>query len=116
MIFNDEGNGVELGDMLVDTHAVSVEEELLKRTAGMGALKGAIGHLKEQRTIDSATVLCGKTAAQGNCLHTGSFRPRVSQIHGKMILKLKEEMRREELDYKVWIRLSVRLLQKSKKT
>lgn len=97
MIFNDEGNGVELGDMLVDTHAVSVEEELLKNEQ-MGTLKGAIGRLKEREQLILQLYYVEKLPLKEIAFILEVSVPRVSQIHGKMILKLKEEMRREELD------------------
>lgn len=97
MIFNEEGNGVELGDMLVDMHAVSVEEELLKNEQ-IGALKSAIGRLKEREQLILQLYYVEKLPLKEIAYVLEVSVPRVSQIHGKMILKLKEEMRRDELD------------------
>ena len=97
MIFNEEGNGVELGDVIVDTHAVSVEEKLLKNEQ-MGALKGAISRLKEREQLVLQLYYVEKLPLKEIAYILEVSVPRVSQIHGKMILKLKEEMRREELD------------------
>jgi RNA polymerase sigma factor for flagellar operon FliA len=83
--------------MLVDTHAVSVEEELLKNEQ-MGALKGAIGRLKEREQLILQLYYVEKLPLKEIAFILEVSVPRVSQIHGKMILKLKEEMRREELD------------------
>jgi RNA polymerase sigma factor for flagellar operon FliA len=97
MIFNDEGNGVELGDMLVDKQAISVEEKLLKNEQ-MEALKDAIGRLKEREQLVLQLYYVEKLPLKEIAYILEVSVPRVSQIHGKMILKLKEEMRRDELD------------------
>jgi len=99
MIFNDEGNGVELGDMVVDTHALSVEDELLK-TEQMEALKNAISRLKEREQLILQLYYVEKLPLKEIAYILEVSVPRVSQIHGKMILKLKEDMRREDLDQK----------------
>lgn len=94
VMFSEEGNDIELMDFLEDTQSVSSEEALLEQERHQLLTKNIHVLDKREQTILNLYYVDELSLKEIAYIFDISV-PRVSQIHGKIILKLKESMRRE---------------------
>ncbi|CZR02458.1 rna polymerase sigma-70 [Trichococcus palustris] len=89
VIFSEDGTGVELIDILEDTKMLTAEEALLEKEQ-LQFLTQAIAQLNEREQTILQLYYVEKLPLKEIAYIFDISVPRVSQIHGKTILKLKE--------------------------
>lgn len=94
VMFGDDGNSIELIDFLEDKHETGSEDTLLDKERQQLLTKNVSKLDKREQTILNLYYVEELSLKEIAYIFDISV-PRVSQIHGKMILKLKESMRRE---------------------
>jgi len=91
MLFQKDGGEIQLSDFIKDETADSPEEEFLKKER-KSLLKKAIGKLNDREQIILNLYYVEELTLKEIAYSMGISVPRVSQLHGKIILKLREQM------------------------
>ncbi|MDE1548266.1 sigma-70 family RNA polymerase sigma factor [Jeotgalibaca caeni] len=97
LVFQDEGTQSELVNFVEDTHALSVEENILEQEKKT-ELTEAIRLLPEREQQILQLYYVEKLPLKEIAFIFDISVPRVSQIHGKIIATLRDYMRRKDLD------------------
>lgn len=87
-IFSSDSDDIYLKDMIQDNNSLSPEEEILKDERKLG-LKNAISKLKEREQIILNLYYIEELTLKEIAYILDISVPRVSQIHGKILIKLK---------------------------
>ena len=90
-LFHKDGNAVELSDFIQDENMETPEEEYLQKERKL-LLREAVTKLNEREQIILDLYYVQELTLKEIAYAMGISIPRVSQIHGKIILKLREFM------------------------
>lgn len=93
MVFNEAGNGVELQDMIEDPNSILFEEELARSEQKEYLTKGISQLTEREQQILQLYYVDQLSLKEIAYIYEISV-PRVSQIHGKVIVKLQDYFRR----------------------
>lgn len=91
MLFQKDGGEMQLSDFIKDESIDSPEEDYLKKERKQ-LLKKAIGILNDREQIILNLYYVEELTLKEIAYTMGISVPRVSQLHGKIILKLREQM------------------------
>lgn len=91
VVFSGKGSQVQLLDLVKDDHVLLPEEHLVK-TEQESLLRDAISSLKEREQIILNLYYTEELNLKEIAYILGISVPRVSQIHGKVLLKLRDYM------------------------
>lgn len=94
VLYSEEGNDIELMDFLEDTRSIDSADSLVEKERHQLLTKNINLLDKREQTILNLYYVDELSLKEIAYIFDISV-PRVSQIHGKMILKLRESMRRE---------------------
>jgi len=90
-LFHKDGNEIQLSDLIKDEDADTPEEEFLRKER-RNQLREAVKHLNEREQIILDLYYVQELTLKEIAYAMDISIPRVSQIHGKIILKLRELM------------------------
>lgn len=90
-LFHKDGNEIQLSDLIKDEDADTPEEEFLRKER-RNQLRDAVKHLNEREQIILDLYYVQELTLKEIAYAMDISIPRVSQIHGKIILKLRELM------------------------
>lgn len=88
VVFSEKGSEVQLIDLVKDEHVLLPEEHIIK-SEQESLLKDAISSLKEREQIILNLYYTEELSLKEIAYILGISIPRVSQIHGKILLKLR---------------------------